>query len=543
MDKTKFQLTQTDYTAFPEAKPEIVLMLNKEKDLEPKENIFNFGLMKLRVGFPISVGYYLLAIDPIFWEEGKLMGLLMITSLMLQREADWLGGAFIIGAFFANKADNLIGLFLGVELLSLSTVLAVARGKPGRPEEGLKYLVLSAIFSGFFILGSAMILWAWGTMGLEEIRVLMDTERAELSTKTRQSGESKSFGVALFPQTYAQGFTPESPPLEQRGGGFILGMGGTLEDQSLAGGVGILILVTGLIFKLGGAPFHRWPLELYTKAENQGFLMVVSKLCWVSILGTQIINRGLVGTEVWGGLAVASLVVGAIGGLKEKKVRRILVWSSVNGLGYLILALNSGPSRAENKWAEMSEAPFFNLGVKGGPVLDGAEIYVVVYFISSLLVWLSLTPSLAKQREPVFPFSSASRRSFFKKALSVRSGLTPFLLAFEKKEEKEKLSQKLTLKEAKETKSLVSKEASHYLPNIREEPLKGILAITGLLALAGVPPFWGFVPKVWLLYCLVEQGSIGIALIVGLCSVFSGYYYFRLALHVMDPTILRNPVK
>lgn len=210
-----------------------------------------------------------------------------------------------LGAMLLVMSTHFISLFLGLELLSVSLYALLAYQRRGvRPlEAGIKYLLLAGASSAFLLFGMALLYAAVGTMQL-----------SELALRLAAAGASRD--------------------------SFVL--------------MGLALFLTGLGFKLAVVPFHMWTPDIYEGAPvaATAFIATVSKGAVVALLLRYLIQTGAFAYGpvllALGLSAVASMVVGNVLALLQSNVKRLLAYSSIAQLGYLLVALvTSGPSMAE----------------------------------------------------------------------------------------------------------------------------------------------------------------------------------------------------
>lgn len=220
-----------------------------------------------------------------------------------------------LGAATMAAASHFASFFLGLELLSVSLYALIAyRRTDRRPlEAGIKYLLLSASSSAFLLLGMGLIYYELGTMAFA--------------------------GLAI--------------PVTERTLFFL---------------AGLALMLTGIGFKLAVVPFHMWAPDVYegAPAPITAFVATVSKGAVVALLLRFVsqIDFARYGSAVLvlSLIAAASMFTGNLLALLQQNIKRILAYSSIAHLGYLLVAfLASGPLAAE-----------------------AVTFYIVAYFITTL---------------------------------------------------------------------------------------------------------------------------------------------------------------
>jgi len=195
-------------------------------------------------------------------------------------------------------ARHFTSLFLGLEILSVALygLISYERTTKASIEVGLKYLVLAAASASFLIFGIAIVYFEFGTM---------------------------DFG----------GILPDSPA-------------GAVDSATIA--VGVTLIVVGIGFKLGLVPFHMWTPDVYegAPAPVAAFVSTVSKGAMFALLIRFFDRSGMRGDSslvlVFSIIAIASMFAGNLLALLQDNVKRILAYSSIAHLGYLIVAFEAG---------------------------------------------------------------------------------------------------------------------------------------------------------------------------------------------------------
>jgi NADH-quinone oxidoreductase subunit N len=209
-----------------------------------------------------------------------------------------LGLLSVMGMMILVSSYNLLTIFLGLELLSLPIYAMVALPKKNRCiEAAMKYFVVGAIATGMLLYGMSMIFGATKTLDLAQIA---------------------SFIAA----------TPASTHLI-----FIFGL---------------VFLIAGIAFKLGAAPFHMWVPDVYDGAPTSATLFIASA---PKIAAFGLIIRLLVDAlpglhvqwqEIWIVIAILSMAIGNLVAIVQTNIKRLLAYSSIAHMGYMILGLACG---------------------------------------------------------------------------------------------------------------------------------------------------------------------------------------------------------
>jgi NADH:ubiquinone oxidoreductase subunit 2 (subunit N) len=147
--------------------------------------------------------------------------------------------------------------------------------------------------------------------------------------------------------------------------------------------LGLLILFFSIFIKLSAAPFHLWSLDVYEGSPTIStfFFSVMIKLSlfmFLIRLGYSALQAFITEWQFYSILvAFVSLIIGAVGGLKQRKMKTLLAYSSINHTGYALLAFSMGS--------------FYSLKV--------LIIYLIIYMLSGMCVWFSLLLLKLKERK------------------------------------------------------------------------------------------------------------------------------------------------
>lgn len=243
----------------------------------------------------------------------------------------------LLGVMLLISANSLIMVYLGLELTSLSGYALVAfnRGSSRGSESAMKYFILGSMASGLLLYGMSMVYGATGSLSLPVI-----AEAASAS-----------------------------------GGDDILLV------------VGLVFMVVGIAFKLGVVPFHMWIPDVYDGAPLAAttFISTVPKLAAFA-MAYRLLVDGLGAMhgdwqQMLATLAVLSMIVGNLAAIMQTNIRRMLAYSTVSHMGFVILGLLPGTSYGYGAgmfyiivYALMSAAAFGTLILLSGRGVDVTEL-------------------------------------------------------------------------------------------------------------------------------------------------------------------------
>ncbi len=221
-----------------------------------------------------------------------------------------LGLFAVIGMMVMASAYTLLTIYLGLELLSLSLYAMVALQKESRvaAEAAMKYFVMGAFASGLLLYGISMLYGMTGSIGIADIAQLL--QHAD-------------------------------------------------QNQQVAVLLGLLFILAGLIFKFGAVPFHMWVPDVYQGAPTSVTLFIacapkIATFCvTMRILVEAMPHYNIPWEEVLIVIAVLSMLLGNLLAIAQTNIKRMLAYSSIAHIGYMLLGIIAGPGDAEGYSAAM----------------------------------------------------------------------------------------------------------------------------------------------------------------------------------------------
>ena len=203
-----------------------------------------------------------------------------------------------LGMMVMISANSFVTVYIGIELLSLSlyAMVALNRDSATATEAAMKYFVLGALASGLLLYGMSMVYGATGTLELSAI-----AERVMAGQADRV--------ILVF---------------------------------------GLVFLVSGIAFKLGVVPFHMWIPDVYQGAPTAITLFIASapKLAAFAVVVRVLISGLLVVSQDWQVmlmiLSVLSMAVGNFAAIAQTNLKRMLAYSAISHMGFMLLGLVSG---------------------------------------------------------------------------------------------------------------------------------------------------------------------------------------------------------
>jgi NADH-quinone oxidoreductase subunit N len=237
-----------------------------------------------------------------------------------------LGLFALLGMFVMISGNNFLVLYLGLELLTLSSyaLVALRRDNSTASEAAMKYFVLGALASGFLLYGLSMLYGATGSLDISTV------------FKAVASGQIKHQVLVL----------------------------------------GLVFVVCGLAFKLGVVPFHMWIPDVYQGAPTVVTLMIggAPKLAAFAMT-IRLLVEGLLPLAIdWQQmlmvLSIGSLLVGNLAAIAQTNLKRMLAFSTISQMGFVLIGLLSGVVNGNT--------------VAAANAYSSAMFYVITYVLTTL---------------------------------------------------------------------------------------------------------------------------------------------------------------
>ena len=226
-----------------------------------------------------------------------------------------------IGMLVLVSSNDLIAMYLGIELQSLAlyVVAAIKRDSLKSSESGVKYFVLGALSSGILLYGCSLIYGFSGSTNFSEIHNNLSS----------------------------------------------------LDHLNLGLIFGIVFVLAGLAFKISAVPFHMWTPDVYEGAPTSitAFFAIVPKVAGVALIYRFCLEPFGSFYSEWNQiiifLSIASMFLGAIAAISQTNIKRLLAYSSIGHVGYILVGLASANAA----------------GIKG------VVIYMSIYVIMNIAVF------------------------------------------------------------------------------------------------------------------------------------------------------------
>jgi NADH-quinone oxidoreductase subunit N len=245
---------------------------------------------------------------------------------MLKGEFFTLSLFVYLGIAVMCSANNFLVVYLGLELMSLSlyALTAMRRDHAVATEAAMKYFVLGALASGFLLYGLSMMYGATGSLDHGEVFKAIGTGRLNKE-------------VLIF---------------------------------------GVVFVVAGLAFKLGVVPFHMWVPDVYQGAPTAVTLLIggapkfAAFAITIRLLVDAMSGLAVDWQQMFVVLAVASLVVGNLAAIAQSNLKRMLAYSTIAQMGFVLLGMSAGVVSGNT--------------FSAGNAYSSAMFYIVTYVLTTL---------------------------------------------------------------------------------------------------------------------------------------------------------------
>ena len=232
----------------------------------------------------------------------------------------------LLGIFVMMSGSNFLVIYLGLELLTLCSyaLVALRRDHATSTEAAMKYFVLGAMASGFLLYGLSMLYGATGSLDIATVFKIVN------------SGQVKH-QVLVF---------------------------------------GLVFIVAGLAFKLGAAPFHMWIPDVYQGAPTSVTIMIGSApelaafAIAIRLLVEGLLPLALDWQQMLMIMAIGSLAVGNLAAIAQSNLKRMLAYSTIGQMGFVLLGLLSGVVN--------------NNTLSAANAYSSAMFYIVTYVMTTL---------------------------------------------------------------------------------------------------------------------------------------------------------------
>ncbi|MCZ6509289.1 MAG: NADH-quinone oxidoreductase subunit NuoN [Alphaproteobacteria bacterium] len=206
----------------------------------------------------------------------------------------------VLGMMMMVSANDLISLYLGIELQSLSlyVLAAIRRDAVRSTEAGLKYFVLGALSSGILLYGMTLVYGFAGSTGFDDLAAVF----------AESAGDGAPIGVI----------------------------------------VGLVFIIAGLAFKVSAVPFHMWTPDVYEGAPTPitAFFAVAPKIAAMALFVRVMLEPFGDLFDQWQQviwfISLASMILGSFAAINQTNIKRLMAYSSISNMGFVLVGLAAG---------------------------------------------------------------------------------------------------------------------------------------------------------------------------------------------------------
>ena len=261
----------------------------------------------------------------------------------------------LLGMFVMISGHNFLVIYMGLELLTLCSyaLVALRRDNATATEAAMKYFVLGALASGFLLYGLSMLYGATGSLDVNEVFTAIASRQVKHQ-------------VLVF---------------------------------------GLVFIVAGLAFKLGAVPFHMWLPDVYQGAPTAVTLLIggapqlaAFAIC-IRLLVEGLLPLAFDWQQMLAVLAIGSLLVGNLAAFAQTNLKRMLAYSTISQMGFLLLAMLSGVVNGNQLNTESA--------------YSAAMFYAVTYVLTTLAAFgiIMLLARAGHESEEIADLAGLNQRS------------------------------------------------------------------------------------------------------------------------------------
>lgn len=226
-------------------------------------NFFNLDMWKM-VFLILVFGLYVVILELI---EEKTFDIYCLTTLVF------------LGSILLITCDNLLSLYLALELQTFSMFILIAKNRLSikSSEAGLKYFILGALSSGFYLLGLTILFLSGFSLNLKDLIIL---------------------------------------------------------SNEYINNTALILISLSFCFKLSLFPLHFWIPDIY-EGSSWDIVSLISSLPKISVLS--VIIQLLINSQMLLGFSIISIIIGTLGSLNQSKIKRLLGYSGISHIGFIML--------------------------------------------------------------------------------------------------------------------------------------------------------------------------------------------------------------
>ena len=372
---------------------------------------------------------------------------------------------------FMISSYDFISMYLTVELQSLCFYVLAAskRNSEFSTEAGLKYFILGAFSSGILLFGCSMIYGFTGITNFGELaKVFTGSMALDAGTSISEFGLQNGPSSGIF--------------------------------------IGIIFLAVGFLFKLTAAPFHMWAPDVYEGSPTAitAFFSIAPKIAifgvFLRLFLYSFYDLMLPWQKIIVFCSIASMIVGALAAMAQHKIKRLLAYSSIGHIGYLLLGLCCAT-------------------IEG---IEALFIYLIVYVIMTINLFAIILSLREVNHEGAFREHGTDETVHIVNSAQVQASLSEASHNVDKNMNYPHIDQNI-------------KSGTYHFKYISDlgmlaktNPVLAFTLTCTLFSMAGIPPLAGFCSKFYIFFAALSSSLYLLAFIGVLTSVVSCFYYIRL---------------
>lgn len=291
----------------------------------------------------------------------------------------------IFGLIFLGSTYNLMLIFISLELISFSSYFLVAFKKNYyySIECGIKYLIINTVSGCFFLIGSLLIYYNLGSILIQDINLLILNLEYLFINYTTIINKNILFKVESFYYYF------EFTSLKYIFFEYLFINTSFLISSNFILNFGFTLIILSIFIKLSMSPFHLWALEVYEKSvsitifffillSKLGYFIILLRICYFLLNNYNFILNFFILLII-----LLSIFTGSLSNLIQKKIKTVLVYSSISHIGYMLLAFNINSSLS----------------------LEVFYFYLINYILSNIIIWFIILNLIKKSNNYKNKFS------------------------------------------------------------------------------------------------------------------------------------------
>lgn len=384
---------------------------------------------------------------------------------------------------------DFISMYLTIELQSLSFYVLAAskRNSEFSTEAGLKYFILGAFSSGILLFGCSMVYGFTGITNFNELAKLLAGSTVNLS--------DLSTAVLSLNSNYLVNSGLSAA-------GVVVG---PLQNGVI---IGIIFIAVGFLFKLTAAPFHMWAPDVYEGSPTNitAFFAIAPKVALLAVFMRLFLFSFYDFLLPWQKIilfcSMLSMFIGAFAAMAQYKIKRLLAYSSIGHIGYILLGFSCA-------------------SIEG---IEGLFIYLIIYIVMTINLFAII---LSLQGGGNIQHNMVGQRGRLDSSAVIDSQDRD-----EPMDDMDLRSSFMSSIGAQRPQQKETAEHFKYITDLgilsKTNPLLALTLTCTMFSMAGIPPLAGFCSKFYIFFAALSSSLYLLAFVGIFTSVISCFYYIRL---------------